>query len=229
MPEQEAKQSIPAKRSYSVEIILMLFILALLIGSVVYFYIQQRTIGGKAIATPEEASWEVEKLIANFPMLKYFADGSKACIIVPGDGQPFYSFSVRKFNGNMVVQKSPNLLCDGEQQEDFILKYISFAALQDHAKDPSCKKMVNGGRGDAFWYWPSKLWPKGETPLCNAEFQEKYCVGIYYCIDPKNVPLDMLSCCSEENMQQELVNIARKAAGEGLRHNVRVRKVEILQ
>lgn len=215
----------PNFKQYSVELILTVFIVLLLIGTVLYFYFESRTIGGKAIATFDEARSMVEQLVDRHPLLEHFADGSKACVIVPSGDDQHYSFGLRREGGTTHIIPYSELQCEGEQGEDFIIKYVDFTSLRTHAKNPTCKIFVAGGRGKHYWYWPSRLWPKGDRPLCNAEFQQKYCPGIYRCIDPRNVPGNVLDCCREDMLNQPLVDLARKAASAGLRHNDRVRDV----
>ena len=195
----------------ALEITLTTIILILLAGYGAYHYF---------LRTPEpqpvpEILPSLEQFFRQFPPARFAGDGARICVVVPtatGDE----SYAVRKEAGIITTRRAGAPGCDGIAGEDFILRYISRAGFDAHIANPGCAPFLNGGRGNPYWYLPSKLWVSGkDRPECNADFQERYCSAVAACIDPAGVPFGMFSCCADDKLtaaQRERVAAARGAA-----------------
>ncbi len=212
----------PPKRTYTFEITMTVFILFLLIITVLYFVYQQTTATGRAFATLDQAKVELQDLVTKLPLMKYFKD-SNFCVQIVMSPTIMHSYTIAKTQTQTIVSASLNDC--SEFSEDLIIRFPTYEKFQDLKKYPTCFKLVNNGRGQNYWFLPSRLWPVGDTPNCNAEFQEKICPAIYYCIDPKNIPGNALSCCIRDKLDVMQQKRADTAAADGINKGVREQRV----
>lgn len=204
----------------AVEITLTVFIVLLLIGTGIYYFLNQKTVGGYAALTdPDTAEGVLDKFFGK-AVFKFVGDGAKLCVIAPLQGKD-ESFAVRKANGLTTVRRAGVFGCDGlgapsTPGEDFIIRYTT-AVFSKHIASFECGNFMDGSGRAGYVYLPSELWVEGKnTPECNAEFR-KYCALIAYCIEPTAVPGGVFECCAASHLsplQREQVNEARRLGTE---------------
>lgn len=204
----------------TLSVVLLLFSLLLLAER--ELGISQLT-GHAIYGTKQEVKIELEELLQSFPLTRFVGEGSSICLFIEVSPGIIYSYDIAKMDGRLVVSPSNNWNCDGTEGEDFILKYVSYDAFLEHKNNPTCNAFLSNGRGQNFWYLPSRLWPEGRNMFyCNEEFQEKYCPAIYYCTDPEKAPVPIaLECCSRSNLDAQQLLQAQQAAEQGLAENAR--------
>lgn len=216
MEQQQTPQ--PPERSYTFEITMTCFILLLLIMTVVYFTYQQTPATGGAFITLDKGKEELQDMLVRLPMTKYLGP-MEFCVQIVLSPEITHSYDVLKTSTQMLV--SPSMNACSEFNNDLVLRFPSYEKFKDLKSYPTCHKIVNNGRGQNYWFLPSRLWPLGDTPNCNADFQAKVCPAIYYCIDPKSIPGNALSCCVHDKLTQEEQQRADGAVSDGIKRGVR--------
>ncbi len=212
------------KRGYTAAVVVA--VIALLLFSVIFFK------GGftsfAVLGTRSDMLREVQGFVDALPFAADLGDGSSVCLQIDV-GDSVYAYHLEKQGNEITISESRNPDCNGETQEDFILKFTSYEAFLDAKSSPTCQKLLNNGRGQNYWFLPSKLWPKGDFPNCNEEFKEKYCPAIYHCMDPQDAPANTLGCCAQDALSPQQLERSKVAARLGLQGNDRTTKSSILE
>ena len=199
-----------------VKTLALVFVLAV-ISSI--FFSMDKGITGFATYTQNEVKAQVEDFVYVFPLTEYAGDNISLCLVI-NMGNETYSYDITKQDEVISVINS-EWDCDGEQYEDIIIKYVDYESFQDNKESMTCEKMLRGGDGSDFWYLPSRLITReGDgRPVCNEEFQKKFCPAIHYCANEAQFDMLDLSCCKEEELSAispELGTLASAAKEEGV-------------
>ncbi len=141
---------------------------------------------------------QVKDFVNGLFLLNNTGNGSKICLIVPYN-LTSYSFNVDKNVANITVNYSPNFYCDGENQEDIVLKYISYNSFLAAKSNMSCNRFKTTLDGTEFYILPSKFVASGGAITCNQEFQNKYCEAVRQCATNLEMKLYGLDCCASTN------------------------------
>lgn len=182
--------------------------------------------GAATYGSQQEVLQEVQSFVQSFPPLQFTGQGASVCIVIALNGGGFYSYTMEKDAGGATITP---LLRPDCATSDFVLKFVSYEAFRNVASNPSCGAFLGGGRGEDFWYLPSKLWPPGDMPLCNAEFQQKYCPALYYCGEPAELAPGILSCCGKEQLSATQIELAAAAVQSGIDADARGKKSAVLE
>ena len=135
-----------------------------------------KSITGRAIAGVTQETI-LNDLKATFPKLEFLKDIPEAsiCLIVNVDSVTSYSYDVVKSGGTTTIETAGNRLCKGQNNEDFIVSYISYEKLKEHIDNPpSFVELKRTGDGTNFYLYPSKQILSGVKLANPDEFNEKY-------------------------------------------------------
>ncbi|MBN2421314.1 hypothetical protein JXB27_03485 [Candidatus Woesearchaeota archaeon] len=132
-------------------------------------------ITGRAVASPTKSSVlaEIENAIPKADFLDDISDMS-ACLIVSMSSTTKYSYELVKVDGVAAVTESSSEMCKGVQNEDFIVRYISYDALKSHLENPNFNRMKLEADGTYLFVYPSKYIEQGMTISDPAEFKQKF-------------------------------------------------------
>lgn len=183
------------------------------------------TITGYAtFGSQQEVLGEVQAFAERFTPLAFAGQGSTLCILIDLGFGNSYAYTIEKAVEDVIITPVRESSCAG----DFVLKFVNYEQFKTFAADPTCRSLLAGGRGQQFWYLPGNLWPPGDAPTCNAEFQQKYCPALYYCGEPAALS-SALSCCSKEQLTPAQLATAKSAAQSGAAANQRPAKSAVLE
>lgn len=193
----------------------LVFVLAVIFS---IFCSINKNITGFVTYTQDEVKSQVEDFVYFFPLTKYAGDNTSMCLII-NMGNETYSYDIKKQDEIISVVNS-EWDCDGEEYEDIIIKYVDYESFADNKEKMTCSKMLKSGDGSDFWYLPSRLITReGDgMPVCNEEFQRKFCPAMHYCLDEARFDILNLSCCKKSELNAinpELGVLASNAKNEG--------------
>ncbi|MFC1691123.1 hypothetical protein ACFL0W_02975 [Nanoarchaeota archaeon] len=151
--------------------------------------------------TDQDIKRDLENFIQRFPLTSLAGEGARVCILIPNQGN-ILSFLVQKESGSPSLSEA-DYSCGGQFENDFIISYTNLDSFYKHSGDPSCGNLINGGRGVDFYYYPSRLMEQGGIPVCDSEFQQKYCAAVSFCAKEELLMQRQLSCCSESQLSDE--------------------------
>lgn len=123
--------------------------------------------------TKEAVLTEIETAIPNADFLDDISEMS-ACLIVSMDSNTKYSYEIVKVSGVTAVTSASSEMCKGTQNEDFILRYISYDALKTHLANPDFNRMKLEADGTYLYVYPSKFIESGMTISNPTEFKQKF-------------------------------------------------------
>jgi hypothetical protein len=184
---------------------------ALLVLFLVYFYIGTASftldsVTGSAVYTGNldmsEVTAQVEKYAQSMYFLQEAGTYAEICLLI-NTPRNVLSFDILKSPEGIKVRHTPfSRYCDNDPQnkgpEDFVLKYVSYEKFLEHAKNPSCEVIKQGGRGEHFYYLPSEFIEEGGKVKCDPYFEERYCPGINKCAT-KDEMKQHARCCLDKN------------------------------
>ncbi|MCK4589106.1 MAG: hypothetical protein KAT77_01590 [Nanoarchaeota archaeon] len=127
---------------------------------------------------------KIQDTLEDAPLLSGFIKNSEICVIVHKDNE-VYSFDVNyEGDDDVDVKYNYNFMCDGVEEEDFIVNFINynyFDNLAEHVEEFSIRKIrslvsliIIGAKMDYYQILPSKFLELGGKIIWNAETQAKY-------------------------------------------------------
>jgi len=124
--------------------------------------------------TKDSVLSELEKAIPKLDFLSYVGD-TEACLIVNIDTSTKYSHQITKIGDAIAITSSNNLMCNGEESEDFIIFYISYDKLKEHLINiPTFEQLKQTSDGTNFYVYPSRQILSGMIVAYPDEFRDKY-------------------------------------------------------
>jgi hypothetical protein len=180
---------------------------AILVVLALFFTFLGPSLTGYAVKQPvntNQIQVNVLKLATTSELIVQSKPGSRFCIIVPTESGT-ESFNIDR-DSSIKVKKSTNLLCDGQTNEDFIIKYLSAEYFLEDSKNPAGAKTGHGGK--KFYFLPSKYIELGGNVICNLDFQNSYCDSLPNIFSTEELILSDSSCCIKDDlnsMQKKLL------------------------
>ena len=142
-------------------------------------------------------------LARNSAMYNFLADGASMCVIVKVDEEISYSYGISKSGSDISMTTYDAYFCTGQDEEDFIVSFVSSDALGDFVEDYSFENLMSGRAGDKYYILPSKYLEFGGNVLCVDEFKDKYCGKFMGQIDTSDAILGDLTCCVEGALEED--------------------------
>lgn len=160
-----------AKESFPINILVSL-ILGIVLGYFVATYIAGSS--GKAIqVVPEETVLaEIQAAIPKFEIINIMPDFN-ACLIV-NMGYAKYSYQVAKTVAETSISINDNFLCNGEENEDFIVSYVSYVRLKTQMHIPPSALEWKSSNARNYYILPSKEIAEGFTLKNPDEFNTRF-------------------------------------------------------
>lgn len=189
---------------------LMLISLALLLLAPFFIF---NDITGKAVLnkTKGEIKSDLYDFANELPITKLAGIGSQICVIVDVDNETSYTFSIDKNRDGITISEPFGWDCGGEYEEDLIIKYLSIADFYEHINEPTCERFKTTGAGEDFYYLPSRFVIRGGDPVCNNEFNKKYCAAVNYCLSKDEMTAGKLDCCLDIQLSELQKSIVANA------------------
>ncbi|MBW2999384.1 hypothetical protein KY339_01820 [Candidatus Woesearchaeota archaeon] len=158
----------------------------------------------------DEILEEVESFANKYPLTRYVPDAN-ICFLIQFP-EFAYSYDIEKLGPLVTVTNSRySRYCDGAENEDFIIKYVTYEKFLIHSVNIDLADFKGGGKGEYFYYIPSKFMMPGGDVDCNLEFRERYCGAMYYYMKERELDLFGLDCCEEDELSTEMLQLANQA------------------
>lgn len=133
-------------------------------------------VAGKAVqgVTKDSILVELRDAVPKIDFIQQAGEFSM-CLIVNIDQNTKYSYDVLKLDGTIAITSSNELYCKGQQNEDFVLYYLSYDKLKEHlTAKPSFQEFKKTGDGTNFYLYPSKQIRSGATLINPQEFNKRF-------------------------------------------------------
>ncbi len=170
----------------------VMFTLALVLVSKFVFFNNSTPSGYATLDDEQKIQEDIQKLLRT-DIFSNLGSKSKLCIIIP-NGETSLSYNIDKINNLFMVTLADQESCNGQFEEDFILRFNDYESFKNNKKSISCRFKEEKDKG--YSLLPSKFLSGSEAITCNDEFKDKYCALVNECMTDYEISAaSIVGCC----------------------------------